>query len=106
MKKILLILSILYTNLCWSQDTIAVVIHRTGSNEIYDKIEKFTKKSKDFKILTICRSEKTIIFQIENQYTSESLLITLELEYIDSEFDLKNWQDISDNCKNFLKEPM
>lgn len=103
MKFLLFILLCFVCLIIRAQDTIIIGIQRTSDGDILSKIEKFAKKSKDFKILNVC--EKTFFFlTTSSKYSDTSLLIALEFEFVESEFYIRKQDEISPKCKESLNE--
>jgi len=102
-KKLLILFVMIFmcVNVCAQQDTIFIKILRTDKNEIFSDIVKFTKKyNKDFTIINVCEADKVVSFLlISGRYSAYAILVTLELEYVESQFDIIKREDLSIKCK-------
>lgn len=98
MKNVLLILilSFMCLFLQAQSDTVYIKVVKTNDNEIVSSIKKFVKKyNKDFIFVKSCDGNKIVVFNsFSGRYSAYAILVTLELEFVESEF------SVVEKCKN------
>lgn len=103
MRRVLVLILFLILSISLKSQNVIIKITRSEYSDVITDVEKYVKKcSKDFEIKYVCAAERIIIFNIlSNKYCPNSLIIALELEFIDAEFFIKTEEDLIDSkCKD------